>query len=291
MYCRKCGSSEVTERKHPFGYDELICACGNHGTRQNAAAWAWDENNEGGKEDMSKPTEEQRAQGARLRQARQELGLTAKVAADRIQIETSTLTAMECHGQAADKRWALVTGALGINLEWVRTGEGQMFIPVPEAEKQGAGCTEGEGVGGQDGSPAMCGPDGSFLKDGLSLTEMFTPICRVCGAPAVDRVHSLCRICIEQVKIIADEIGIGGGVLPAENSHSVAVKECEVYAIETDGLSVKLSFNCQGAGLIFDTAFWPEGFEQKQVSELDLAELAFLGVVAGEIERIEGVKG
>ena len=71
-----------------------------------------------------------------------------------------------------------------------------------------------------------------------------------------------------------------------EGRYPHTVKECEIYRLEVEGMTVKLSFIASDGGLHYDCAVFGE-FGDMMVSGLEPDSMRFLGLVAAEIDRIE----
>ena len=95
----------------------------------------------------------------RLRQIRTDLGLTHKELADRIGSERSDIANYEIgRNEPTDDVISLICRAFNVNEEWLRTGEGDMFIELTKEEK----------LASFFGS-VQCSEDESFKKRLLSV--------------------------------------------------------------------------------------------------------------------------
>lgn len=74
--------------------------------------------------------------GERIKELRKVLGLTQQEFADRLRIKRNTIAKYETNrGEPVDAVFALIAREFNVNETWLRTGEGEMFVPVSRDEQ------------------------------------------------------------------------------------------------------------------------------------------------------------
>ena len=74
--------------------------------------------------------------GDRIKKVRKTLGLTQQKFADRIGVKQNTITQYETGRNApVDSVMALICREFDVNETWLRTGEGEMFVPQSRDEE------------------------------------------------------------------------------------------------------------------------------------------------------------
>lgn len=74
--------------------------------------------------------------GERIKELRKALGLTQKEFADRIKVKRNTVATYEMgRSTPSDAAISLICREFNVNENWLRTGEGQMFIQVSRDEE------------------------------------------------------------------------------------------------------------------------------------------------------------
>ncbi len=74
--------------------------------------------------------------GDRIRELRKELGMTQQEFADRLKIKRNTIATYETgRNDPIDSVFALICKEFDVNETWLRTGEGEMFVPKSRDEE------------------------------------------------------------------------------------------------------------------------------------------------------------
>lgn len=74
--------------------------------------------------------------GERIKELRKALGLTQQEFADKLRIKRNTIAKYETNrGEPVDAVFALIAREFNVNETWLRTGEGEMFVPVSRDEQ------------------------------------------------------------------------------------------------------------------------------------------------------------
>ena len=74
--------------------------------------------------------------GDRIRELRKELGTTQQEFADRLKIKRNTIATYETgRNDPIDSVFALICREFNVNETWLRTGEGEMFVPKSRDEE------------------------------------------------------------------------------------------------------------------------------------------------------------
>lgn len=74
--------------------------------------------------------------GDRIRELRKELGMTQQEFADRLKIKRNTIATYETgRNDPIDSVFALICKEFDVNEVWLRTGEGEMFVPKSRDEE------------------------------------------------------------------------------------------------------------------------------------------------------------
>lgn len=74
--------------------------------------------------------------GDRIRELRKELDMTQQEFADRLKIKRNTIATYETgRNDPIDSVFALICREFNVNETWLRTGEGEMFIPKSRDEE------------------------------------------------------------------------------------------------------------------------------------------------------------
>ena len=74
--------------------------------------------------------------GDRIRELRKELGMTQQEFADRLKIKRNTIATYETgRNDPIDSVFALICREFNVSEDWLRTGEGEMFVPKSRDEE------------------------------------------------------------------------------------------------------------------------------------------------------------
>lgn len=70
--------------------------------------------------------------GGRIKMLRKELGLTQQAFSDRLQMKRNSIAQIEGGRNTSDQTIRMICREFNISEEWLRTGEGDMFVPKEE---------------------------------------------------------------------------------------------------------------------------------------------------------------
>ena len=74
--------------------------------------------------------------GDRIRELRKELGMTQQEFADRLKIKRNTIATYETgRNDPIDSVFVLICREFNVSEDWLRTGEGEMFVPKSRDEE------------------------------------------------------------------------------------------------------------------------------------------------------------
>ena len=72
--------------------------------------------------------------GDRIRKLRRSLDLTQKKFGERINLKSNSVALIEGGRNTSDQTIFAICREFGVREEWLRTGEGEMFVPAPTSE-------------------------------------------------------------------------------------------------------------------------------------------------------------